>query len=95
MTEVSIAPEFLGIFLTLIIFLISFSVDDKNDKTTLWQPILLWLDTPISLATGIYYLGLSNLAILSITFWVGIVMFCFAILLSFGGCYYAIQYGRN
>lgn len=92
MTEVSIAPEFFGVLITLIIFLISFSVDEKDGKKTLWQPILLWLDTPIALATGVTLLGNS---VFSIMWFTGIIMFCFAIILSFGGCYYAIQFGRS
>lgn len=92
MTEINIAPEFLGVFVTLIIFLISFSVDNQDDKKTLWRPVLLILDTPISLATGIT-LFLSG-TIYDVNWWIGIVFILFSGVLGLASTYYGLDFAR-
>ena len=91
MTEITIAPAFLGVFFTLIIFLIAFSVDSE-EKKNIWKPLLLFMNTPVSLAVGIDYIGNS---LFSINWWIGIFFFLFAIVLSLSGCYYGIKFGRS
>jgi len=89
--EITLGIGILGIILTLIIFYLGFKVDEE-EKKNIWKPILFFLNTPIALATGLYYIGNS---IFSINWWIGIFMFTFAIILSMAGLYYGLNFGRR
>jgi len=89
--EITIGVGLLGILLTLVIFYLGFKVDEE-EKKNIWKPILFFLDVPIALATGIHYLGNT---MFEIQWWLGIIMFCFAIILSMAGLYYGLNFGRR
>jgi len=89
--EITIGVGLLGILLTLLIFYIGFKVDEE-EKKNIWKPILFFLDIPIALATGLHYLGNT---LFGIQWWLGIIMFCFAIILSMAGLYYGLNFGRR
>ena len=89
--EITIGAGLLGIILTLVLILIAFKLDEE-EKKNIWKPIILFLDVPIALATGIYYIGNSANSIL---YWIGIIMFALAIILSFAGLYYGLNFGRK
>jgi len=91
MSGISLESGELGILIVFILFSLAFIVDKEENKN-IWKPIILFLTVPISLATGIYYLG-NN--IFSIEWWIGILMFCFAIILSMAGLYYGLNFGRK
>jgi hypothetical protein len=78
----------IGLILTLIFFILALAI--KKDE---WIPILLFIDAPIAFATGIFYLG--GTSIFSISWWIGVILLLFAILLSIGGLYYGLSFGRN
>jgi len=81
----------LGIFFVLILFSLAFIID-KDEKKNIWKPILLWITTPIAIATGVTYLGFTQF---SVEWWIGVIMFLFGILISFAGLYYALTFGRK
>jgi len=89
--EINIDTNLLGICLTLIIFLIAFYIDSKS-RRIFWLPILLFCDVPIALAVGISFIGNP---LFSVGFWIGAIMLLFAIVLSFGGLYYGLNFGRS
>ena len=74
-----------------ILFSLAFVVD-KEERSNLWKPILLFLDIPLAIATGMYYIGNT---LFSIGWWTGLFMFLFACMLSFGGLYYSLKFGRR
>lgn len=76
----------IGLFLTMTLFIFAY----YSDKDKLLKPILFFMDVPLCLAIGVYYIGSTNH---SIGFWIGVFMFLFSILLSFAGIYYSIHYG--
>lgn len=80
----------LGLMLVFGIF--SLAILMGREENEIWRPILLFFDTPISLATGIFYVGSS---VFSIEWWIGVLLILFAILLSLGGLYYALEFGRK
>ena len=79
----------LGIILSICLFIVALFLSIDRD---IWRPILLFLDVPISLATGIYYVSSS---LFSVSWWVGVVFIVFAVLLSMGGLYYGLSFGRH
>lgn len=81
----------LGIVLVFLLFAIAFNID-QEEKKNIWKPILFFLDTPIALATGIFYIGNTWF---SIEWWAGICLFSFAIILSMAGLYYGLNFGRR
>jgi hypothetical protein len=56
-----------------------------------WRPILMFMDVPIALAAGISMLGSARFSTL---WWMGIFMFMFAVLLSIGGLWLALNFGK-
>ena len=89
--EITVGAGLLGIILTLVFIMIAFRLDEE-EKKNIWKPIILFLDVPIALATGIFYIGST---VNSILYWIGIVMFALAIILSFAGLYYGLNFGRK
>jgi hypothetical protein len=89
--EITFGEGIIGIFLTLVIFLIAFYVD-KEDNDTIWKPLLLLIDSPISLVVGLYYM---NTSLFSINYWIGLIFILFAVILSFAGLYYSLNFGRK
>lgn len=87
----SLDIAFLGLLLVMAIFYLAFKVD-KDERKNIWKPILLFLDTPISLAVGVDYLGYARF---SVGWWIGIVFFCFAVLVGFAGLYYSLKFGKK
>jgi hypothetical protein len=79
----------IGTILTLIFFIVAIFLKEKD----VWTPILLFIDVPIALAKGIAYF--SGAVLFSVSWWVGVCLFVFAILLSFGGLYYGLFFGRS
>jgi hypothetical protein len=79
----------IGIILTLIFFIIALFLKEKE----IWTSILMFIDVPISLATGITYLGGASM--FNMSWWVGVCLIVFAILLAFGGLYYGLNFGRS
>jgi len=91
--EITIGMEMFGIFLTLVIFLIAFYTDKVDiSGRNIWKPILLLLDSPISLTTGMYYMVIGST--FSIYWWSGVFFVMFSVLLIFGSSFYMITYGR-
>lgn len=82
----------LGLSVVAIIFILAFIVDRQDKQKSLWKPIMLFLDVPIALATGIFYLGSG---LFTIGFWIGVIMISFSIIMSMGGLYYGLSFGRN
>jgi hypothetical protein len=80
----------LGLTIVFLLFSLVFII--KRPEDMVWKPILLFIDTPLSLATGIFYVGNT---LFSIQWWVGVGLIVFAVLLSMGGLYYALTFGRH
>jgi len=89
--EITLGINFLGIILMLAIFLLGFWAD-QEEKKNIWKPILMFLDTPIALALALNYISNS---IFSVGWWIGVILFCFAIILSMAGLYYGLNFGRR
>jgi len=89
--EITLGINFLGIILMLAIFLLGFWAD-QEEKKNIWKPILMFLDTPIALALAINYISNS---MFSVGWWIGVILFCFAIILSMAGLYYGLNFGRR
>ena len=64
---------------------------DGMTKKVIWRPVFFFMDVPISLAVGVELLG--NATWSSIWF-MGIFMFLFAILLSIGGLWLSLSFGK-
>lgn len=86
--DINIGINTLGILLSLVIFAFAY----YSDKDRLFKPILFFLDTPICLAVGISLLGNT---VNSLSWWIGIIWFFFAIICSFAGLYYGLGFGRE
>lgn len=64
---------------------------DRGGKV-IWRPIMCFMDTLISLVVGVHLLGNPTWS----TLWfMGIFMFCFAVLLSVGGAWLALNFGKT
>jgi cell division protein FtsW (lipid II flippase) len=85
-----IDPALLGILFSIGMLYVSFTIDKA--KGSLWKPVLMWMTTPVALATGVHLLGHT---VNGVEWWIGIFMFLFAVLLSFGGLYYALGFGEK
>ena len=90
--DFTLTASLLGLAITFLIFYLAFKIDNMDEKKTIWKPILLFVDTPIALATGVSLLGNT---IYSIGWWIGICLFVFAVILGFGGLYYSLKFGRK
>lgn len=78
------------VMLPLIIVVIGYYLDSFTKKV-IWRPIMMFMDVPISLASGVSMLGS---VLFSTLWWMGIFMFMFAVLLSFGGLWLALSFGK-
>lgn len=87
----SIEAGELGILFVFLLFSIAFYID-REEKKNIWKPILFFLDVPIALATGIFYM--TNVQY-SVHWWIGIFMFMFAVILAMSGLYYGLHFGRR
>lgn len=81
----------LGLSIVFILFSLVFVI--KRPEDMVWKPILLFINTPIAIATGIFYL--SGNTMFSTTWFIGVIIFLFGVLLSFGGLYYSLSFGRG
>ena len=87
--EINIEIGLIGLGLVLILFWLAMTIDKKED---IWKAVLFFLDTPISLAVGIYYI---NDTFFSISWWIGVTFILICVLFSFAGLYYALGYGKT
>lgn len=78
-----------GIAFALAIPLVGVAIDKR--KTT-WLPVLMWMDTFVALGVAVVCLGYAVWGV----FWcIGIFMTLYSALLSFGGLWFALSFGRT
>lgn len=80
-----------GISLTIVVLALGYALDYLGRKVV-WSPIMCFLDVPIALGTGIVCLGYP---VWGIFWWIGLVYVLLAVLLSFGGLWSALGFGRK
>jgi hypothetical protein len=78
-----------GITFCLALPLLGSALDRKK---IVWLPILMFMDVPVALGTGILCLGYVRWGVF---WWMGIFMVLLSVLLSFGGLWYALQFGKS
>jgi hypothetical protein len=78
-----------GITFSLALPLLGAALDRKK---VVWMPVLMLMDTIVALSVGVVCLGYAAWGI----YWcIGIFMVLYATLLSFGGLWFALQFGKT
>jgi len=84
--------QLVGLLVIFVLIYLAFKLDEMSEKKVMWKPIMIFINVPIALSLGISYLGETRF---SVGWWIGITMFCFAIVLSLAGSYYSLHFGES
>lgn len=70
---------------------LGYALDYLNKNKVIWSPIMMLMTVPVALGIGVVGLGYTDWGVM---WWIGLFMVLFAVLLSIGGLWTALSFGR-